>query len=71
LNFASQARNCMADTKPSPYLPLDPTIPSHVRGACDSASHCIRSILESLPQILKFMNEHITLLNLVANDYEP
>ena len=57
-------------TRPSPYLPLDPTIPSHVRGACDSASHCMRSILKSLPQILKFMSEHITLPNSVASDNE-
>ncbi|EIF07450.1 hypothetical protein [Campylobacter concisus] len=27
--------------------------------------------LKKFSQILKFMNEHITLLNLVANDYEP
>ena len=25
LNFTSQARNCVPDTKPSPYLPLDST----------------------------------------------
>ena len=63
-----QLRACEA--KPSPYLTLYPTIPSHVRGACDSASHCMRSILKSLPQILKFMSEHITLPNSVANNNE-
>jgi len=30
-----QLRACEA--KPSPYLPLDPPIPSHVQGACNGA----------------------------------
>ena len=39
LNFASQARNCMADTKSVPLSPfLNPPNPSHVQGACDSAN---------------------------------
>ena len=32
-------------TKPSPYLPLDPTIPSHVQGACNSALRRMRFII--------------------------
>ena len=66
MNFASQARNCMADTKPPPFF-LNPLNPSHVQSACSSASHCMRLELE---QILKFMNEHITALNLVLNEVQ-
>ena len=34
-------------TKPSPYLPLDPTIPSHVQGACDSVLRRMRHLCQT------------------------
>ena len=42
-------------TKPSPYLPLEPTIPSHVRGACNGAKapHAVHHQI-NFKQILKF-----------------
>ncbi|WP_187422431.1 hypothetical protein [Campylobacter concisus] len=54
----------------SPFL--NPSIPSHVRSACDSTivPHAVCHQI-NFQQILKFMSEHITLLNLVANSYEP
>ncbi|QPH90988.1 hypothetical protein [Campylobacter concisus] len=36
--------------------------------ACVSATHCMRFIIR---QILKFMSEHITALNLVLNVVQP
>ena len=40
-------------TKPSPYLPLDPTIPSHVQGACDK-HYRAACVFVKFQQILKF-----------------
>ncbi|WP_141091132.1 hypothetical protein [Campylobacter concisus] len=54
----------------APFPLNDPLTTTTLEVACDSASHCMRSILKSLPQILKFMSEHITLPNSVANDNE-
>ena len=33
--------------------------------------HCMRFVLKNLQQILKFMSEHITALNLVLNVVQP
>ena len=53
----------------SPFL--NPQIPSHVRSACFSAG-ALHAVYDKETQAnLKFMSEHITLLNLVVNDYEP
>ena|GEM_PF-3538311 len=57
-------------TKPSHYLPLDPSIPSHVQGACDSTI-VPHAVFVKFEQILKFMSEHITALNLVLNKVQP
>ena len=73
LNFASQARNCKADMKPVPLsLFLNPPNPSHVQSACDSTivPH-VFFMPGKLRQILKFMSEHITALNLVLNEVQP
>ena len=53
----------------SPFL--NPPIPSHVQRACNGASHCMRFMTKKLKQILKFMSEHITALNLVLNEVQP
>jgi len=52
----------------APFPLNDPLAPTTLEVACVSATHCMRFIIR---QILKFMSEHITLLNLVANGYEP
>ncbi|MGF7404604.1 hypothetical protein [Campylobacter concisus] len=55
-------------SKRAPFPINNPLTPTTLEVACFSASYCMRFIIR---QILKFMSEHITALNLVLNVVQP
>ena len=55
----------------APFPLNNPLTPTTLEVACDSALRRMRFITKKLKQILKFMSEHITALNLVVNVVQP
>ena len=55
----------------APFPLNNPLIPTTLEVACESALRRMRFITKKLKQILKFMSEHITDLNLVLNEVQP